>query len=251
MRYTVPMNVNWKFLKNPWAVFGGVFSLVVLFGLILFSVQVVRYIGQIRLGAPNPFEAKSAEKKAQLLFRQPVLADDVRSQVEAEEGNPMLGNPEAPIRLVEFLDYECPFCQRSAPDVRAFLARHPNDVLLIIRDFPLESVHANAMGAAIAARCILAHEGANTYWRYHDILYRDQLNLSPEMLRASAEMVGADAILFQKCTDAREPEESIRASLALGASLNLRGTPTFFWNGTPIPGAIDLATLEAMFAMSK
>ncbi|MCR4278573.1 MAG: thioredoxin domain-containing protein, partial [bacterium] len=118
------MNVNWKFLKNPWAVIGGIFSLVILFGLILFSVQVVRYVGQIRSGAPNPFEAKTAEKKAQLIFRQPALKDDVRAQVEMEGGNPMLGNPEATIRLVEFLDYECPFCKRSAPDVRAFLARH-------------------------------------------------------------------------------------------------------------------------------
>ena len=73
----------------------------------------------------------------------------VQSLVTSANGRPMLGNPEARIRIVEFLDYECPFCKRAAPEVRAFMTRHPDDVLLIVRDFPLESIHEHAFDAAI------------------------------------------------------------------------------------------------------
>lgn len=250
-RYNISMHWHWRMFKNPWVVFGTLVSIAVMFGLGVFTMQVVGYVGNIRAGEPNPFDAKEAERKAALVFGQKPISDEARARIEVEEGNPLLGNPDAPIRLVEFVDYECPFCKRSAPEVRAFLARHPDEILLIIRDFPIGEVHENAMPAAIAARCVFSYEGANAYWRFHDILYRDQDRLSSDMIRATAEFVGADMARFDRCVSRREPEAAIRESYDLGVSLGVRGTPTFFWNGVPIPGAVDLATLEAMLLKWK
>jgi len=245
------MRINWTILRNPWAVFGGLLSCIVLFGLALFFVQVVSYVGDIRAGEPDPFAMDDYTRRAKVILTRAPIAPEIRSRIESVEGNPLIGNPDAPIRIVEFLDYECPFCQRSAPEVRAFMSRNPDDVLLIIRDFPLESVHPNAMNAAIAAQCVFQNDGADAYWLYHDILYRNQVDLSVPALRTYAQTVRANLSAYDSCMDSRQPESRIKLSIQDAITAGARGTPTFYVNGYAIPGAVDLATLEALLVELK
>ncbi len=246
MGYNTLMQGYRKIFRNPWAILGGVFAVAILFGLGLFAVQTVSYIGDIRAGEPSPFQVTEYSQKAALILSQSPVSREIRARIVSDGNHPMLGNPDAPIQIVEFLDYECPYCRRTAPELRSFMARHPDDVLLITRDFPLESVHVNAMDAAISSRCVFQNEGADTYWLYHDLLFRNQEDLSRASLRAFAESLRVDLGAYDACVKNREPEARIKTSLQDGVAAGVKGTPTFFVNGYPVPGVVDLPTLEAL-----
>lgn len=238
---------RWPFLKNPWVVTGLVLTCVTLIGLGLFVSQVVGYMRSIQAGEPDPFVQKRLDASVTGLLAQKPLTDLDASRIDSKGADPMLGNPAAKIRIVEFIDYECPFSKRSAPDVRALLARHPDDILLTVRDFPLESIHPAAMDAAIAARCVFAEQKPEMFWKFHDLLYANQDALAAENLRSYAATVNADMDAFDRCVAARGPEAGVRASIDDGTAAGVRGTPTFFINGIRVQGALDLETLEAMY----
>jgi protein-disulfide isomerase len=240
-----------RILRHPWALAGAMLSLVVFVGLMLFAIQVLRYMGEIRAGKPNPFTAREREVSVTRLLAQTPLTNVDLSRVESKGTDPMLGNPAAKIRIVEFLDFECPFCRRSAPELRTFMARHANEVLLIVRDFPLESIHPQAMDAAIAARCVFAQGEADRYWRYHDLLFSSKDPIGAAMLRTTAQTVGADLGAFDACVASRAPEVGIRASIEDGTAAGVRGTPTFFVNGYRVQGEVDLATLEEILSQMR
>lgn len=237
---------RWPFLKNPWVVTGLVLTCVTLIGLGLFVSQVVGYMRAIQAGEPDPFVQRRLDASVTSLLAQKPLTDLDASRIVSKGADPMLGNPAAKIRIVEFVDYECPFSRRSAPDVRTFMARHPDDILLTVRDFPLESIHASAMDAAIAARCVFAQQKPEMFWKMHDLLYANQDALGADDLRSYAASVNADMDAFDRCVAARDPEAGIRASIDDGTAAGVRGTPTFFMNGIRIQGALDLDMLEAM-----
>jgi protein-disulfide isomerase len=222
-------------------------SVIVLGGLLLFAVQVAGYVRDIKAGKPDPFAARNREVKMSRILNQEQQRTVDLSRIKSDEKNPMLGNPEAQIEIVEFLDYECPFCRQTAPALRAFMAAHADQVILTVRDFPLETLHPSAMSAAIAARCVFAQGDPNKYWRYHDVLFAEQDNLSSPALRVYAEAVGVDVAQYDECVSSRATEEGIRNSMADGAAAGVSGTPTFFVNGRTIPGALDRETLEEMF----
>lgn len=242
---------RWPFLKNPWVVTGLVLSCIVLIGLGLFVSQVVGYMRAIKAGEANPYEKNRLEASVTSLLEQKSLTNVDTSRIESKGSDPMIGDPEAKIRIVEFLDYECPFCQRAAPEVRAFMARHPSDVLLTVRDFPLESIHDHAFEAAIAARCIFKQQKPELFWRYHDLLYANQAALTSSDLRSYAVRVNADMNVFDHCVTHKLPAGEIRTSIEDGTAAGVRGTPTFFINGVRVQGALDLETLEAFYTQLK
>ena len=240
-----------RLARRPWAIAGLLLGIGVLLGLVLFVVQVVTYAKDIRAGKPEPFSTRKHEMSlSRALSQKPPETIDL-SRVEPKDPVPQLGNPEAKIHIVEFLDYQCPFCRSTAPAIRAFMERHASDVLFEVRDFPLESLHPQAMDAAIAARCIFAQGDANRYWRYHDILYATQDELDASALRTDAQAVGADLSAFDACVSSRAPETSIRASMADGVAAGVQGTPTFFVNGYLVQGALEPADFEAIYTEMK
>jgi len=240
-----------RIIRHPWAVLGLLLSAITLTGLTLFAIQVAGYVRDIKAGKPDPFTIREREASISHLLASKSLESVDLSRAESGGANPMLGNPAAKIRIVEFLDYECPYCKRSAPDVRAFMNRHADDALLVVRDFPLESLHPSAMDAAIAARCVFAQGDANRYWRYHDLLFASQDTFGAATFRANAVTVGADLSAFDACVARREPEAGIRASIEDGTAAGVVGTPTFFVNGHRIQGALDLENLEEIVSQVK
>lgn len=124
------------------------------------------------------------------------------------------------------------------------MSKHSTDTRLIIRDFPITELHPDAEDAAVAADCVfrLAPE---RYWDYHDRLFSDQAGQkTPDDLRVFATQLGLNMADFDSCVKFRVPLATIRQSEADGAAAGIEGTPTFFFNGVKVPGALDERTLE-------
>ncbi len=169
-----------------------------------------------------------------------------------EQGkHPSFGRVTAPVHIVEFVDYGCPFCKQVAPTFRAFLQRHPDDVYAIIRDFPLTDLHPQAELAAIAARCIFAQDRPEVYWRYYDRLFASQDAQDEAALRLYALQSGATLSAYDVCVKAQKPLPDIKRSLEDGIAAGVSGTPTFFFNGVKVQGALDADAFEAFFKEAK
>jgi len=150
------------------------------------------------------------------------------------EGYPYRGNPDAPITVYEYSDYQCPFCQRHVLQTEPALASsfvRTGQARFVFRDFPLDSLHPNATPAAIAANCV-AQQGIVPFWRMHDLLFRTQsqwANLpdpADVFVRLAGE-AGADAAAYTACLGDSAIAAMVKTSLAEGEALGFTGTPSF------------------------
>jgi len=143
---------------------------------------------------------------------------------------------DAPITIIEFSDYECPFCERFYVQTLPQLQKNYIDtgkVRLVFRDYPL-SFHLNATNAAVAAECAGEQK---KYWEYHDALFQHQNALDNKSLKQYAMDLGLFTASFNQCLDSSAMLEEVQKDLQEGSRLGVRGTPTFFINGTRIVGA--------------
>jgi len=145
-----------------------------------------------------------------------------------------VGPPDAPITIIEFSDYECPFCRRWFSEVFLRLRQdYPDTVRVVFRDFPLSSLHPNAVQAAEAANCA-GDQGV--YWEFHDLLFRGS-DLGEQVYLDYAAQLKLDLPQFQSCLESRKFKDEVMADYQYAAALGVRSTPTFFINGIPIIGA--------------
>ena len=151
------------------------------------------------------------------------------------DDDPIIGPEEAPITIVEFSDYECPYCQRWHTEVfERLLEAYPDEVRLVYRDFPLASIHPNATPAAIAANCAREQD---VFWDYHDKLFKMELGLNTEAYQEYASQLEIDTEEFNECLDSGRYDEEVQADFDFAANLGVRSTPTFFINGIAVVGA--------------
>lgn len=154
-----------------------------------------------------------------------------------EDDDPVRGPATAAITIIEFSDYECPYCQSWHQEVWLPLqAAFPDQIRLVYRDFPLPG-HPNATPAAQAANC--AHE-QDRFWEYHDLLFSWELGLSREAYLEYANRLGLDTNMFTQCLDENRYADEVQADFDYAANLGVRSTPTFFINGLPMVGAQPL-----------
>ena len=138
------------------------------------------------------------------------------------------GPVDAPVQVVEYVDFECPGCKRAAPAVEMLLRHFDGRICVALRHFPLESVHPHALQAAEAAECAAAQ---GRFWEMAELLFADQLHLASESLSARAERLGLDMECFDAEMGSHAHVEVIRRYLASGTASGVRGTPGFFVNG--------------------
>ena len=141
--------------------------------------------------------------------------------------SPVLGEASAPVTLVEFSDYQCPFCKRHATTVMPELVKQYVDsgkVRLVMREMPIENIHPRALAASNAALC--AREQGQ-YWAMHDLLFANQQKLQPEDLKAHAVTLGLDTAAFDSCLDENRFAAEIKAGQDEGRKLGISGTPSF------------------------
>jgi protein-disulfide isomerase len=210
-----------------------------------FAWQVSVYYRSIRSGEPNPLQRERIRFSIDR-----ALAD--RAIKESQNRAPVLDNPRAPytgserpmVTIVEFLDYGCPFCQASFEPIRELVTERKEEVRLVIRDFPVDVLHPGATRAATAARCA-ADQGR--FWPYHDKLFLLKQNsfTDTELFRLARE-TGLDESAFRVCLEDGDALARVEADLEAGLNAGVEGTPTFFFNGVKIEGAVDRETLRLL-----
>lgn len=162
----------------------------------------------------------------------------------SDDGDPAKGDPDAPITIIEFSDFECPFCGRFNSQTLPELQKEYIDTgkaRLVFRDFPL-SFHANAQKASEAAECA---NDQGKFWEMHDIIFENQRALTNSDLKGYASQLGLDTAKFNNCLDSGEKEAEVKADLAAGSKAGVSGTPTFFVNGRKLVGAQPFAAFKA------
>jgi protein-disulfide isomerase len=146
----------------------------------------------------------------------------------------MLGSADAPVTIVEFGDFQCPYCQAVQPSIKELMDKYRGKVRLGFRDFPLRQIHPQAQQSAEAAHCA-GDQGK--FWEYHDLLYNNQSRLDVNSLKERAATAGLDAERFQVCLDSGKFRTVIDSDLQSGSIAGITGTPTFFINGVILTGA--------------
>jgi protein-disulfide isomerase len=159
-----------------------------------------------------------------------------RANVDLQNAE-MIGPQKAPVTIVEFADYECPYCQKVAADVKKLQADLGDRVAFTYKDFP---IHSRSGKAAEATRCA-GKQGK--FWDMHDELYRSK-ELDVDQLKAQARALKLDPALFDKCLDSGEQAAAVERDHKEGTHLGISGTPSFFINGHFMSGALDYATLR-------
>jgi protein-disulfide isomerase len=160
------------------------------------------------------------------------------SHVEA--GNaPRLGSEKAPVQIIEYADYQCPYCQKVAPDLTRLREQFGDQVSLVYKDFPLP-MHPLAARAAEGARCAGVQ---GKFWEFHDFLFETK-KLKEEDMKAEARVLKLDGDKFDQCLDKQEQFESLKKDAQDAQRLGLQGTPSFFINGHFMSGAIGYAKLR-------
>src|SRR5579863_4245371 len=148
---------------------------------------------------------------------------------------PSMGTPGAPVVVVLFSDFECPFCKEEAKALRTnLLATYPTQVRLYFKDLPLSQIHPWAQAAAIAGRCVFKQNPA-IFWDYHDWAYEHQGDINADNLKLKvlefAKGKEIDALQLERCMDTKSTEPEIDKTVAEAKALGVSGTPTLFVNG--------------------
>jgi len=169
-----------------------------------------------------------------------VMLDPPRYTVPTAKEDPVRGNPAAPVTIVEFSDYQCPFCARVNPTLAKIREAYGDRVKIVFKDYPLPN-HPQAPKAAEAARC--AGE-QNKYWEMHDAMFANQRALEVPSLKQTARAIGLNGATFDGCLDSGKWQATIRAGSELGEQMGVNSTPTLYVNGRAVIGAMPFENFK-------
>jgi predicted DsbA family dithiol-disulfide isomerase len=158
---------------------------------------------------------------------------------------PARGPAAAPITIVEFADFQCPYCKRAESSLHALLEQYPDKLRIVFRNLPLTQIHPQAEGAAEAAVCA---DRQGKFWEMHDAMYADQGSLAPDALKDTAKRLGLNAGQFSACLSGGTPVATLGSDAKAAQDLGLSGTPYFFINGRPLDGNVPLEKFQSIIA---
>jgi len=173
---------------------------------------------------------------------------------ERSADSPSKGNADAPITIVEFSDFQCPYCARATETVKNVMTQYGNEVRLVYMHLPLESLHPWAFDGAVAAACA-AEQSDSAFWTLHDFYFNNQKDITKQNLKdkssqalSSTEVDGAK---WAQCFDSQETRATVKEEQLLGQSLGISGTPAFFVNGRPIRGAQPIEDFHEAIRLAR
>jgi len=185
----------------------------------------------------NQAQIENAVKELKELARAPQPAPapppKPESIVLGIDDDPLVGDKKARLVIVEFSDFQCPFCKAVIPTLHQLLKQYDGKVRLIFRDFPIPSLHPLAAKAHEAARCA-AEQGK--FWEYHDVLFERSPRLEQPELKQYARDLKLDGAAFDRCLDSGKTQAAVSADVVEGQRLGVSGTPAFFINGRMLVG---------------
>lgn len=156
---------------------------------------------------------------------------------------PARGENAAPVTIVEFGDFQCPYCKEAESSLRSVMARYPREVRVVFRNLPLTHIHPNAQIAAQAAVCA---DRQGKFWEMHDAMYADQSALNAEGLKSAATRLGLNGDRFSACLADGSTSQSLDLDAKAAQELGLTGTPFFFVNGRPLDGNVPMEKFESL-----
>lgn len=160
------------------------------------------------------------------------------------EGFYSIGPENAVITIVEFSDFQCPYCQKWHDQVyESLMAAYPGKIRLVYRNFPLAQIHPQAMAAAEASLCAGEQDA---YWQYHDKLFENSAALNDDIYASLAADLGLDTTAFETCMTGHKYQSEIEADMQFSIDLGIQSTPTFFVNGIPFVGAQPLSNFQQL-----
>lgn len=222
-------------------------------------------------GQPRTFLVTSDDTKLWIVAGEAMDVSQDTTELEAEqarreserqetlmaaiEGEPIRGNPDAPVTIVEYSDFQCPYCARGYQTMEQVLEKYPEDVKFVFQHFPLTQIHPWAKPAAIATVCA-ASQSDEAFWTLHDAYFENQGSLNPgNVVEKSKEFLadsGIDLAQWETCAGDESSEAyqaaaaEVDAELAQGQELGVSGTPGFFVNGEFLNGAQPLSAFEPL-----
>jgi predicted DsbA family dithiol-disulfide isomerase len=170
-----------------------------------------------------------------------------RSMIEPQrttvvtQGHPSKGPANAPVTIVEFSDFECPFCNGIIPTLKALEQNYKDKIRIVFRQFPLNNIHPRAQKAAEASLC--ANEQGK-FWEFHDALFADQQRLGMDDLKAAAAVLSLNGPAFAACLDSGKHAAAVSDSIVEGSKAGVDGTPALFINGRFLAGNQPYAEIE-------
>ncbi|MDO8505400.1 MAG: DsbA family protein [bacterium] len=234
--------------KQPWytRVWG-----VFLIGLGIIVLLVISYVGIYTLRFYRDIQLGDVPSEIQNRLTKGNITPPTRlkeSLAYSSTNDPTFGDPNAPLQIVEFADFECPYSKDESLIIRELQAQYPEKIHFIYRDFPLDNLHPNAFRASEAAQCA---NDQNKFWALHDKLYQNARSLTDLDIKLYALEIGLDITQFNKCFDERKYKDEIEGDRADGVAAGVIGTPTFFINGKKIEGAIPMEVWQQILARIK
>src|SRR5678815_107540 len=192
------------------------------------ALEIRNYL--LQQGRQSAFSALMFKLKKDYGYKSMVEPD--RAKVDVA-GHPSKGPATAPVTIVEFSDFECPYCGGLYPTLRRVEDTYKDKIRIVYRQFPLNNIHPRAQKAAEASLC--ANE-QNKFWQLHDAMFNDQKNLTVDDLKAKAAALSLNAATFATCLDSGKHAAAIQSSLEEGNRLGVDGTPALFINGRYLGG---------------
>jgi protein-disulfide isomerase len=217
------------------------FALLLVF--LVFSFKVFGYYKKIQNGTFDVSQLSFATTAASGARLAGFAAAAPGSGELATQDDPSLGSPDAPLTIVEFADFGCPYSKEVSYIVRALAKQYPEKVRFIYRDFPLDDLHPGATLAAQAGECA---QDQNSFWEMHDVMFRDSGEFTPDVLLEDADEAGLDSDDFAHCMAYNTYTEEVATDLADGVAAGVVGTPTFFFNGQKVEGAIPFSIFNEL-----
>lgn len=225
------VNACYTFPMRPWKIASLVMAAFIVFGLGVFGYAVYREYREITSGVPTGFTRSRSARGGNPSDLSRLFSKDA----------PSLGKPGAPVTIIEFLDFSCPFSRASFEPIRSIVNKYRDQVFFVVRDFPILDVHPRAAAQALAARCAQVQ---GRFWPFHDWLFSHQDFLEDADFKAEAASLGLDQAAFDDCFARQTKGSVVAGDVNDGLALGVAGTPTFFVNGYKIEGEMTKEKLE-------
>ena len=207
-------------------------------------LQIIREHPEVLIESVQAYQKQQQQQVQQ--SRQAFLQDLKINRTAVIGDSPVTGSPNSKIVLVEFSDFECPYCGEANKTLKKFMAKHQDEVTLVYKHFPLTPIHAQALPAAKAA---WAANQQGKFWEYSDALFSNQKQLGEALYLDIATNLKLDLDKFK--SDRSYADNAIGKDIQLAEKLGLTGTPFFVMNGETFSGAVKLSEIENVLARGR
>ncbi|OGY89909.1 MAG: hypothetical protein A2927_01005 [Candidatus Komeilibacteria bacterium RIFCSPLOWO2_01_FULL_45_10] len=219
---------------------------------VIFSVLILGTVGFFILLSQTLAEKGGSEKVNNTDVNNPAVAPTVAPNaaqgglvnIQLTGNEHVRGNLNAPVKIVEFSDFQCPYCGAFHPTMQQVMSEYGDQVAWIYKHFPLDSLHPNARPAAEASECTAEQKGDIGFWQFADGLFSNQDRLGNALYEELAGQIGVNLSQFRDCVSSGKYRDKVEAEYQEGISYGVTGTPGNFINGIPVKGALPVASLK-------